>query len=125
MASCHLACLSTRYNKPFSGCKVTNFLPNGNKYVLSIFRHKEYLTLFNLTPYVLQGRPPQNIPNERAKKMRTRSYKYPIITLSFVIKRLFITLSFITKHPFITLSFSKVNIRQLHISLIISIFAAI
>lgn len=125
MASCRLACLSTRYNKPFSGCKVTNFLPNGNKYVLSIFRHKEYLTLFNLTSCVLQGRPPQNIPNERAKKMRTRSYKYPIITLSFVIKHLFITLSFITKHPFITLSFSKVNIKQLHISLIISIFAAI
>lgn len=72
MASYRLACLSTRYNKPFSGCKVTNFLPNDNKYVLSIFRHKEYLTLFNLTPYVLQGRPPQNIPNERAKKMRTR-----------------------------------------------------
>ena len=68
MASCRLACLSTRYNKPFSGCKVTNFLPNDNKYVLSIFRHKEYLTLFNFTPYVLQGRPPQNIPNERAKK---------------------------------------------------------
>lgn len=111
MASCRLACLSTRYNKPFSGCKVTNFLPNGNKYVLSIFRHKEYLTLFNLTPYVLQGPPPQDIPNERAKKMRTRSYKYPIITLSFVIKRLFITLSFVIKRPFITLSFSKVNMK--------------
>ena len=67
MASCRLACLSTRYNKPFSGCKVTNFLPNDNKYVLSIFRHKEYLTLFNFTPCVLQGRPLQNIPNERAK----------------------------------------------------------
>ena len=105
MASCRLACLSTRYNKPFSGCKVTNFLPNGNKYVLSIFRHKEYLTLFNFAPYVLQGRPLQNIPNESAKKMRTRSYKYPIITLSFVIKRPFITLSFVTKRPFITLSF--------------------
>ena len=58
-----------------------------------------------------RGAPPQDIPNERAKKMRTRSYKYPIITLSFVIKRLFITLSFITKYPFITLSFSKVNMK--------------
>ena len=49
-------------------------------------------------------------------------YKYPIITLSFVIKHLFITLSFVikrpfitlsfvTKSPFITLSFSKVNIK--------------
>ena len=37
-------------------------------------------------------------------------YKYPIITLSFVIKRPFITLSFVTKHPFITLSFrSKIG----------------
>ena len=34
-----------------------------------------------------------------------------------------ITLSFITKHVFITLSFNKVNIKQLLISLIISIFA--
>ncbi len=33
-----------------------------------------------------------------------------IITLSFVIKRLFITLSFVIKHPFITLSFrSKIG----------------
>ena len=32
-------------------------------------------------------------------------YKYPIITLSFVIKHLFITLSFVIKRPFITLSF--------------------
>ena len=68
MASCRLAGLSTRYNKPFSGCKVTNFLPNGNKYVLSIFRHKEYLTLFNLTPYVLQGRPPRKTYRMSAQK---------------------------------------------------------
>ena len=32
-------------------------------------------------------------------------YKYPIITLSFVIKRPFITLSFVIKRLFITLSF--------------------
>lgn len=48
-----------------------------------------------------------------------------LITLSFITKRAFITLSFIIKHPFITLSFSKVNIKKLLISLIISIFAAV
>ena len=32
-------------------------------------------------------------------------YKYPIITLSFVIKHPFITLSFVIKRPFLTLSF--------------------
>ena len=41
-------------------------------------------------------------------------YKYPFITLSFVIKRLFITLSFVIKHPFITLSFV---IKRLFITL--------
>ena len=55
MALTCLAFLTTRYNKPFSGCKVTNFLPNGNKYVLSIFRHKKHLTLFNFAPCVLRG----------------------------------------------------------------------